>query len=310
VKPLLLYLKTGSFENKTNMTFMKAYSVVVQFGDQQQHSYKLYSYYKKVISEYCEENVLLMTGITGEELLKKLAEFWDKQTILVFWMQRVFQYLDRFFTKSNNNVYPDLFSAALRSFQECVYDKVKDRCIAGMIDVINRERNGEDVDQDVLRLLVEMLCTVGDSSPKIIKHKDVCKDRLYWQSSSKGFYKTDFETAFLDATTNYYKAKVTGWMAECSCARFLEEVQRRLDDEERRINQYLDRASEAELKTTCQRELILNTAKQLVEMETGCKAMFQNQKYSELTLMYKLFRREPTMLPHVAIIKGLCQVLC
>lgn len=297
VRPLLNYLKNGVFENKSNMTFMKAYSVVVQFGDQQAHSFKLYSYYKKVISEYCEENFAAMSSYTGEELLTSLAALWEKQTILVFWMQRVFQYLDRFFTK-NNQEFPDLFSVALSAFQHCVYDRVKVKCMRAMVEAINRERNGQDVDQDVLRLLVEMLCTVGDQSPKIVKQKSTC-DRLFWQSSSKKFYKDDFETQFLSTTAEYYRAQVAGWLAECSCPRFLKEVARRLDDEERRLNQYLDRSSEQELRDVTQRELILNTGKQLVEMESGCQAMFQNRKYSELSLMYRLFRREPTMLPHM-----------
>mmetsp|Transcript_44914 Transcript_44914/g.124911 ORF Transcript_44914/g.124911 Transcript_44914/m.124911 type:complete len:754 (-) Transcript_44914:201-2462(-) len=300
VQPLLKYLKTGIFENKTNMTFMKAYSVVVQFGDQQQHSFKLYSYYKKVISEYCEESVALMNGCSGEELLKRLAELWEKQTILVFWMQRVFQYLDRFFTK-NNNEYPDLFSAALRSFQEAVYDRVKDKCIGAMIETINRERNGNDIDQDVISLLVEMLCTVGDPQPKIVKQKDVC-DRLLWQSSSKGFYKNDFETKLLSTTAEYYRGKVAGWLAECSCPQFLEEADRRLKDEEKRLKQYLDRSSEQELRVVVQRELILNTAKQLVEMDSGCQAMFLNRKHEELTNMYRLFRREAKMLPFMTAV--------
>mmetsp|Transcript_57243 Transcript_57243/g.150650 ORF Transcript_57243/g.150650 Transcript_57243/m.150650 type:complete len:756 (-) Transcript_57243:26-2293(-) len=297
VQPLLKYLRQGVFENKTNTSFMNAYSVVVTFGDQQQHSYKLYVYYKKVIQDFCEESFAAMSnGCSGEELLRKLAELWEKQTILVFWMQRVFQYLDRFFTK-NNNECPDLFSAALRVFQETVYDRCKDRCIAAVIEAINRERNRHDIDQDVIRLLVEMLCTVGDPQPKILKEKGAESERLLWQSHSKGSYKADFESALLSTTAEFYRAKVTGWLAEYSCPMFLKEVARRLEDEEKRLSQYLDRSSEQELRSVVQRELILNTAKQLVEMESGCQAMFRNAKYDELALMYKLFRREPTCLP-------------
>merc|ERR1719158_1562825 len=100
---------------------MTAYSVVVHFGDHQCNSLKLYAYYKKVISEYCEENVAFMLTQSGEVLMASLANLWEKNTILVFWMQRVFQYLDRFFTKTSNE-YPDLFSAALQSFQDVVYE--------------------------------------------------------------------------------------------------------------------------------------------------------------------------------------------
>merc|ERR1719424_1869141 len=37
-------------------------------------------------------------------------------------------------------------------------------------------------------------------------------------------------------------------------------------------------------------------------MESGCQAMFKNSKYDELTLMFKLFRREPTMLPFMTAV--------
>lgn len=300
VQPLLKYLRTGVFENKTNMTFMKAYSVVVQFGDQQQHSLKLYTYYKRVIGEYCEENVAAMKDISGEELLRKLSELWEKQTILVFWMQRVFQYLDRFFTK-NNSEYPDLFSAALRSFEESAYNHLKDKCIQALITTINRERNGHDIDQDIVRALIEMLSTVGDGQPKIVKQRQTADcgfggERLWWQSQTKGLYKNHFESALLVDTADYYRNKVAGWLAERSCPAFLEEVARRLEDEERRLSAYLDRSSEQELMAVVQRELILNTGQQLVDMDSGCQAMFLNRKYDELRLMYRLFRREPSML--------------
>lgn len=301
VQPLLNYLKTDVFEKKTNVTFMMAYSVVVQFCEQETDSVKLYSYYKRVIENYCEESVVLVKGCTGEELLEKLAKLWDKQTILVFWMRRVFQYLDRYFTQSCVQ-YPALFSAALHVFQDCVYDQVKDKCTAAMIDVINRERRGHEINQDVIKILVLMLCTVGDPAPEIVKQKSQISaegDRLFWQSSTKGFYKTDFESQLLVATAEYYRSKVAGWFAEHSCPVFLKEVASCLDDEERRLNMYLDQSSVQELRTVAQRELILNTAKQLVEMDTGCRAMFKGKRYSELALMFKLFRREPTVLPHM-----------
>eukprot|EP00930_Biecheleria_cincta_P062765 TRINITY_DN4820_c0_g1_i1.p1 TRINITY_DN4820_c0_g1~~TRINITY_DN4820_c0_g1_i1.p1 ORF type:complete len:762 (+),score=158.73 TRINITY_DN4820_c0_g1_i1:55-2340(+) len=300
VEPLLKYLKTGVFENKSNMTFMQAYSVVVQFGDQNQHSSKLYMYYTKVIKEYCEDSAASLTGLTGEELLKVLSNVWSNTTILVFWLQRVFQYLDRFFTK-NNPDHPDLFRQALNVFTDAVYKLVKERCVNAMVQVINKERDGGDVEQDVLRLLVEMLCTVGDSTPKIVKVKDPV-ERLFWQSTTnepKTSYKNDFENLLISTTEEYYKAKVTGWMAAYSCPQLLEEMQRRLDDEETRLTRYLDGSSEKELKTVVQRELILNTAKELVDMSSGCKSMFQGKRYSELKLMFRLFRREPAMLPHM-----------
>eukprot|EP00931_Biecheleriopsis_adriatica_P074977 TRINITY_DN48942_c0_g1_i1.p1 TRINITY_DN48942_c0_g1~~TRINITY_DN48942_c0_g1_i1.p1 ORF type:complete len:757 (+),score=200.80 TRINITY_DN48942_c0_g1_i1:70-2340(+) len=302
VQPLLKYLKTGVFENRTNMTFMQAYSVVVQFGDQQQHSLKLYSYYKKVVHDFCSERFSQMARLSGQELLKSLSQLWEKCTILIFWMQRVFQYLDRFFTKGNSQEYPDLYKAALQCFTETVYDHVKEKCVSAMITTIDSERDGAEVDKDVLRLLVEMLCTVGDDAPKIVKQKAVVQDRLIWQSQAQTNYKNDFEKSLLHATAAYYRSKAAGWMAAYTCPQFLEEIQRRLESEENRLVRYLHESSEKELKTVAQRELILNNAKELVEMSTGAQVMFQGKRESELQLMYKLFRREPTMLPHMVAV--------
>lgn len=304
VIPLLKYLKTDVFENKNNMTFMTAYSVVVQFGDAHQDSLKLYSYYKKVIHDYCEENAAFLHAYSGQELLIALANVWDKNTILVFWMQRVFTYLDRYFTKGSCE-YPDLFSTALHCFRQVVYEKLKNKCLSAMIDAISKERNGFEIDRDMMKKLTEMLCILGDSSSKIVKQRSATSgDKLWWESSntSKNRMHTeykDFENMLLSATSEYYKAKVAGWLAEYSCPLFLQEVKRRIEDEEQRLMLYLDSSTEPELRTVTQRELILNTGATLVSMDTGCQSMFKDRRYMDLTLMFKLFRREPTMLSYM-----------
>ena len=57
VEPLLRNLKSGGrvFEKKTNVTFIKAYSVVQKFGAQRNDAVMLYSYYKKVLAYFCGE---------------------------------------------------------------------------------------------------------------------------------------------------------------------------------------------------------------------------------------------------------------
>jgi hypothetical protein len=61
-----------------------------------------------------------LKDLTGQPLLAKLAGLWEKHTILVFWMQRGFMYLDRFYTKNSEN--DALFKAGLGEFQKSVYN--------------------------------------------------------------------------------------------------------------------------------------------------------------------------------------------
>ena len=189
-------------------------------------SFKLYSYYTKVVTNFYTETVQEVNDWAGEEFLAKMADLWEKHRIPSFWMQWVFQDLDRCLT---NN----LFSTAPRSFQDSIYTKLKDRCVKALINVINRERNGEGVNQDVIRTLVKMFCTVRDLALKLMKQRGQTREQLGWQSPSKGLYKVDFETPSLEATAEFYKAKVVGWLAARFCPDFVEQVNRRLVDEKR-----------------------------------------------------------------------------
>jgi len=153
------------------------------------------------------------------------------------------------------------------------------------IDLIEKER---------VRPLLEYLKTgvIGDNT-------NMSFMKAYSVSSSQGCYRTDFETAFLKYTAAYYQAKVTSWMAENSCPQFLALVSASLENEELRLKRYLDRSSEGELRTVCQRELILNTGKLLADMDSGCKSMLLDRRHKELSLMFKLFRREPSLISYM-----------
>eukprot|EP00932_Pfiesteria_piscicida_P007280 SRR837773.1731.p1 GENE.SRR837773.1731~~SRR837773.1731.p1 ORF type:complete len:216 (+),score=77.51 SRR837773.1731:98-649(+) len=183
---------------------MKAYSVVVQFGDQPQHSLKLYNFYKEVVQGYCRELIAGLTGVTGSDFISKLARFWEKLTILIYWLQRVFQYLDRFFTqKADSDLSivekPQLFTAAVQIFSSEVYTKLCDKMVVEVIAEINRERDGLMVDVDALRLVIEAFCIVDNRQPKVEKSKDGT-ERLMWSGGCGACYKTDFESNLLKAT--------------------------------------------------------------------------------------------------------------
>lgn len=309
VEPLLKYLRTGVFENKTNVTFMNAYSVVVRFGDEAMHAIKLYAYYKSIVQQFCNEGIISLADVPGNELLRKAADLWEKMAILTYWMQRVFQYLDRFYTKNNKE--QALFEAALNIFNETVYENAKENIISAMVNEITNERNGQAVDQGVLRQITELLCTVDGKQAKIDKIpkvKDGWRDKLVWQYIPGSIYKTDFETRLIAATSDYYKSKAAGWLAEFSCPVFLREVEKVFDAEEKRILRYLDNSTTTGLLAACRKELIGASAKHLTEMSSGCLNFLQNGRYEDLSLMYRLFKLEPTTLVHVtAVVESFIQ---
>jgi cullin 3 len=297
VRPLLKYLRTGVFENQTSLSYIKAYSVVVHFGDQQNHTEPLYKYYVTTVETYCKEVAAPLHEHQGMQLLKEVANVWEKATILIFWMQRVFLYLDRFFTK-NNQEHPDLCTKALRIFKSEIYDVIKEPVIHSFLECIKSERSGDDIDNNILNKVTEMLTTVGDASPVVRKERSAYGDKLWWETKGTGVYKEDFEVRLLTETSEYYRGQVAG-MLQWTCPEYLQEVERRLQAENARIEKYLHRSSTEPLLKTMQKELILDTAQRVVEMSTGLKAMLQQKRDSEMSLMYSLFSREHDTIPYM-----------
>jgi len=69
-------------------------------------------------------------------------------------------------------------------------------------------------------------------------------------------YKAHFEEEFLVATEVYYTAESTHFITSNSVAEYMKKVETRLDEEKRRVQQYLDPQTEAELIQKCDRVLI------------------------------------------------------
>uniref|UniRef100_A0A0G4IB85 Cullin family profile domain-containing protein n=1 Tax=Chromera velia CCMP2878 TaxID=1169474 RepID=A0A0G4IB85_9ALVE len=300
VQPLLDYLLEGEFR-RTNVTFMNGYMIIVHFGDQQAHSNRLYQFYTETIQGYCKSIVEGIQELRGRPLLEAIAAQWEKITILVYWMQRLFTYLDRYFTR-NNNENPDLFQCGLLQFQRTVYDPLKLFVKEATIDEINKERDGESVDRKMLRRIIEMYCTVGDREVKIVKVKTATEEQLLWQSTQKGLYKTDFEESFLEASGHYYERASTLWLSQMTCPEFLRETDKRLHDEEDRLNTYLDKSTGDPLRKKCQKELIAKRATLLTEMDTGALHMFENKQLDNLSLMFVLFKKEPETLENITAV--------
>lgn len=53
------------------------------------------------------------------------------------------------------------------------------------------------------------------------------------------------------------------------------------------------------LLQVCEKELIGNRAEVLVNKETGCDTMFVNKKLDELSLMYRVFKRDESTLKFI-----------
>lgn len=114
ISKLLEFLETGSF-NKTHSNYVTAYSKVLELADMDGVAQSVYDYYDSTIRNYTKRIYdTELYHAKGNKLLQCLCRRWENHKILVYWMWKVFYYLDRYHVKSYN--LPKLFTVGLNIF--------------------------------------------------------------------------------------------------------------------------------------------------------------------------------------------------
>ena len=75
---------------------------------------------------------------------------------MVKWMQRFFQYLDRFYVELNQLT--SLKDQGYKIFKGTVFLPLLSQIVSAVLEQIEKERNGQFVDKDLLKSTVEIFC--------------------------------------------------------------------------------------------------------------------------------------------------------
>mmetsp|Transcript_8195 Transcript_8195/g.26051 ORF Transcript_8195/g.26051 Transcript_8195/m.26051 type:complete len:755 (+) Transcript_8195:75-2339(+) len=231
-------------------------------------SEQLYNRYGEAMRTYVDRQVLpALEDKTDIPLMKELLNRWSNHKIYVKWMDRFFTYLDRYYVKLQS-VEP-LHSRGYNIFSQLVFDKVKKDTRTALLRVINQERQGEQIDQDLVKGVIEMFIDLG--------------------LGSLNTYNTEFEEAFLPATTDYFVRQASGWLSEDSFPEYLRKAEAALNAEEQRVTSYLHRSSQPKVKCVVIQALLAQPQAQLLEKDTAVVYLLDNDKREDLARMHRMF---------------------
>lgn len=119
-------------------------------------------------------------------MLEKLQTQWEKHGIMVRWMQRFFQYLDRFYVEINSLT--PLALQGLKIFKSVIFHPLTTNITYSVLNAIQRERNEELVDVDLLKKTIEIYLNL--SNDKLQQDNLNCIKNL--------------EDRIIEQTKNYY----------------------------------------------------------------------------------------------------------
>jgi cullin 3 len=156
-----------------------------------------------------------------------------------------------------------------------LYEGIKAKFITKILNEIQQEREGNIVDRTMLRSVITMLVDVGITSKKL--------------------YEQEFEGPFIRDTREFYHNYSNSLILKSTCPEFLQVASNRLFLEMELLNNCLDPSTEKVLRQTFLTEFVSNHTEALLKMESsGLVPLIKFEKYSDIGLMYDLFKMVPS----------------
>ncbi|XP_022758046.1 cullin-1-like isoform X1 [Durio zibethinus] len=244
------------------------------------YSQQLYDQYGEAFEEYITSKVLPSLKEKHDEfMLRELVKRWANHKVMVRWLSRFFDYLDRYFIARRS--LPALNEVGLTCFRDLVYQQVHAKVRDAVIALIDKEREGEQIDRALLKNVLDIFVEIGMGK----------MDR----------YEADFEVSMLEDTGAYYSRKASSWIEEDSCPDYMLKSEECLKKERERVSHYLHSSSETKLSEKVQHELLVAYANRLLDKEhSGCRGLLRDDKVEDLSRMYRLYCKIPRGLDPVA----------
>ena len=177
----------------------------------------------------------------------------------------------------------------VEAFKKEVYLHIRENVVEAMLDSIEQERNGEEVDHPQLKRCIAVFEKMG--------------------LGDMDCYINDFEDALLTKSETYYSSKAAEWMSTDDTPAYLLKAEAALKDEALRVTNYLIGSTEPKLLSVCEKQLLEVHQTDLLNRDSsGCAALLKNNKVDDLSRMFQLFGRlDEGLLPMSKIVENYFQ---
>jgi cullin 1 len=236
--------------------------------------------------------------IQNELLLKYYAGEWDRYKRATSSIDRIFTFLNQRWVKQHRdrgrkNVFPvylvrssagfsvltyvRILQLAFVQWHKCFFLPIKEKLVGAILHLIEQQRNGETIDQSLVKKVVESIVSLGIDETDL---NIVLLDN----------YNEHFGIPFLVATEAYYKLESESFLAKNTMSDYLKKAEVRLKEEEDRVQRYLHTTTRKLLIRKCEHVLVRAHADFMCE---SSQSLLDHDKDEDLYRMYSLLSRIP-----------------
>ncbi|PFH53934.1 hypothetical protein AMATHDRAFT_53605 [Amanita thiersii Skay4041] len=244
----------------------------------------LYNHLSNYFAQHLTSTLDGADPLEDEALLTFYAKEWTRYTTGANYINRLFTYLNRHWVKRERDegrkgVYP-VYTLALVQWRTWLFEKIhsdQSKLANAMLRLIEKQRNGENIDQGLIKKVVESFVSLGidDNDPN-----KPCLD----------VYKERFETPFIKATEAYYRHESEHFLSDHNISDYLSKAEERLKEEEDRVERYLNSQTRKRLISTCERVLIQAHSSMMWD---SFQSLLDYDKDEDLQRLYSLLSRIP-----------------
>ncbi|WJX90597.1 Cullin-1, variant 2 [Trifolium repens] len=147
------------------MLYTTIYNMCIQEPPPHDYSQQLYEKYKETFEDYINSTVLLSLREKKDELLlRELLVRWSNHKIMTRLLSGIFSYIDGHHTSRRE--LPSLEEAGYLSFYSLVYDEMNRQVIDAILNMIDRKRAGEPIDETLVKNALTFYSEIGESTRK------------------------------------------------------------------------------------------------------------------------------------------------
>ena len=299
INGILEYVRKGTFPNNNPNSYMNAYTLVHGMSDLgDTESEGLFDFHNSIIKNYIQECYKLISKEPLDSLIDAFIKHTENINFLIYWMNRIFTYLDRFYTKAKGK--KSLSVNSINLYKEFFFDNLQTQIYEKVNELIKNERNENKESRVKIKTILKILNDIDLEDPKIVKETNTIK----WVQDSAAQAKemntpyedTWFNDYFKNETIKFAKEKANLNIHVMSAEEYVLSQLKYLDEETERENDYINPKYHSEINNINYRYLIGEHDKELAEMDTGIPSMFTNKRNECLKNTFKLFKLYPESL--------------
>ena len=295
---IIEYLKNGTEPHNTPESYMNSHTIVYNMADKgEEHCDQLLDYHNKVIErfiEFCYKDISQESNIL---LIDTFIKNTEKINFLIYWMKRIFTYLDKHY--STNKMNKSLSKISMKLYKAKFFVPLENKIYKEVNKLIKDDRNGNIESRPKIKAVLNIIDNLDLFSPDIDKYNY----KILWIAEKgtecknlREFGDRWYNGTFSEETTKFAKEKANSDIDSLSAYEYILSQLKYLNEENDRKSDYINANYHNEIDKINRKYLIGENAKELANMDTGISYMFTNKRDDELKKAYELISLHPESL--------------